>query len=100
MNKYWEYPFGITEEDKFKYQLSMPYKIIEFIVMGELMESRDFGMWGIEELYGIRWKSQEINFWFTVKRGNYERINWLGIDKCGEFIAQAIVEELIREERL
>lgn len=96
---YWKTMFGITEgSDYGKYEYKAPMTIKSLIDLGELMASRNFGMWGIEDLYGIRGNSGNMEYWFTVRRGSYERINWLSADKSMDFLGHSIVEEVIKDE--
>ena len=92
--QFWDSMFGIREPDYGKFEMKEPHTIQELVEMGKLLASRDFGLCGYEDLYGIAGESGKMQFWFTVKRGSFERINWLSLSKSAEFTAHSAIDQM------
>jgi hypothetical protein len=100
--EFWKFPMGINEGENYgRYEYKYPLSIKELIEIAEKFDgvSRFFGMWGFEDLYGIRGKSGNMEWWFTVSRNRpYEKINWLSKEKVQVFISHSVLDQIIKEE--
>lgn len=93
-------PFSVTEDGTHRYDSKYPHKIKYLVQNGQLFESRYFGeLFGHEDLYRFVEDVADNGFlWFTVRRGSYERINWLSIEKACVFIAHSVIDSIIKED--